>query len=74
MDCNLLCFSGPGFCSPLIGMSPPCCTNLYKSTELGTSSDLESSGSDASLVLPPSVLQVQKKMKGYIYIKHKVVT
>jgi len=60
MDCNLLCFSGPGFCSPLIGMSPPCCTNLYKSTELGASSDLESAGSDVSLVLPPSVLQVQK--------------
>jgi hypothetical protein len=29
-------------------MSPPCCTNLYKSTELGASSDIESSCSDVS--------------------------
>lgn len=74
MECSLLCFSGPGFCSPLIGMSPPCCTNLYKSAELGSSSDLESAGSDVSLVLPPSVLQVQTKMKVYIKIKQEVAT
>lgn len=57
--------SGPGFCSPRIGMSPPCCTSLYKSAWLAASSELLSPAPAANLVWAPSVLQVENRGENY---------